>query len=158
MTDRVETLKALVEQWRAKEAVINSWHATMGNGWRVCADELSALIAAGLSESRLTPTTMCPDGEPHVLRCIRCELPAAGLSEAPAPQEKGRQVVIPEVSRGIRMLGLVAGEHPHADVYNEALKVAAWYVESVWSTPGRGANAPKEISALASPAPPKEPT
>ncbi len=32
-------------------------------------------------ESQLTPTTMCPDGSLHVLRCIRCEIPAAG-SEA----------------------------------------------------------------------------
>lgn len=29
-------------------------------------------------ESWLTPTTLCPDGEKHVLRCIRCEIPAGG--------------------------------------------------------------------------------
>lgn len=27
-------------------------------------------------QSQLTPTTECPDGEKHVLRCIRCEVPA----------------------------------------------------------------------------------
>ena len=31
-------------------------------------------------ESQLSPTTQCPDGELHVLRCIRCELPATGVS------------------------------------------------------------------------------
>jgi len=51
---------------------------------------LSTLSASRMSEptpaeSKLTPTTMCPDGERHVLRCIRCEIPAS--LTPPADQE-----------------------------------------------------------------------
>jgi hypothetical protein len=47
MTD---ALRALVAKWRARKAVIDSHHATMGIGWEVCADELEALLEL---ESRL---------------------------------------------------------------------------------------------------------
>lgn len=38
------------------------------------------------AESQLSPTTRCPDGELHKLRCIRCELPATGVSTSPSAE------------------------------------------------------------------------
>ena len=49
-------LQRLISQWREKAAVTDSFHATMGIGWKVCADELEALL--GRAE-----TTQCPHGE-----------------------------------------------------------------------------------------------
>lgn len=37
-------LQALVEKWRAPAAEVNPSHATMGTGYPVCADELSAAL------------------------------------------------------------------------------------------------------------------
>jgi len=60
----------------------------------------------------------------------------------------------PQMARGIRMLGVLPSEHPHAAVYNEALELAAAYVEKVWCQPGRGANAQREDrAAVPSPQP-----
>lgn len=36
----------LIVKWRAKAAATRSWHATMGTGWEVCADELEAALSA----------------------------------------------------------------------------------------------------------------
>lgn len=38
-------LRALVEKWRAEGARKDSFHATMGIGWKACADELAAYLA-----------------------------------------------------------------------------------------------------------------
>lgn len=46
---------------------------------------------------------------------------------------------IREIVQGIRGLGVLPHEHPHAEVYNEALTLAADYVQQVWSHAGRGA-------------------
>lgn len=40
-----EALAQLVERWRAEGLQINSFHATMGTGYTVCADELEALLS-----------------------------------------------------------------------------------------------------------------
>ncbi len=37
-------LLALVEQWRKEAALIDSFHATMALGYKVCADQLAALL------------------------------------------------------------------------------------------------------------------
>jgi hypothetical protein len=46
-------LRALSEKWRAKAAQIDTFHATMGTGYKACADELDAALAA-----------LPPNGEP----------------------------------------------------------------------------------------------
>lgn len=40
------SLRALVEQWRTKGAQIDAFHATMGVGYKACADELESLLSA----------------------------------------------------------------------------------------------------------------
>lgn len=48
-------LSRLIEQWRAEHKRINSFHATMGTGWAVCADELeSALRLSTAEQDRLS--------------------------------------------------------------------------------------------------------
>ena len=37
-------LSALVEQWHAEGARLDSVHATMGSGWKACADDLATLL------------------------------------------------------------------------------------------------------------------
>lgn len=44
MTNPREALIALVEKWRAKGAEIDTFHATMGIGFKACADELAAAL------------------------------------------------------------------------------------------------------------------
>lgn len=44
MTER-DTLTALIEKWRAQGRHIDSFHATMGSGYKACADELAAALA-----------------------------------------------------------------------------------------------------------------
>jgi len=44
---RLQQIKALVETWRAEGSRLDSAHATMGIGWRVCADELEAALGEG---------------------------------------------------------------------------------------------------------------
>ena len=39
-----EALRALIVKWRANGARIDGFHATMGIGWKVCADELAAAL------------------------------------------------------------------------------------------------------------------
>ena len=41
MTD--DGIAALIQRWRNEASVKDSFHATMGVGWKVCADELEAL-------------------------------------------------------------------------------------------------------------------
>ena len=41
---REAALRSLVEHWRARAAVTDTFHATMGIGWKVCATELEALL------------------------------------------------------------------------------------------------------------------
>jgi hypothetical protein len=50
-----DALTALAAKWRAMGKHIQSFHATMGNGWIVCADELDALIAAHGSAAAVDP-------------------------------------------------------------------------------------------------------
>jgi len=40
------TLTALVEKWRAKAAQVDAFHATMGTGYWVCAQELADTLSA----------------------------------------------------------------------------------------------------------------
>lgn len=39
-------LTELVAQWRARAAVVDTFHATMGTGYKACAEELETLVAA----------------------------------------------------------------------------------------------------------------
>lgn len=41
---RLTALRGLAAQWRAEAAVTDSFHATMGVGWKVCADQLIASL------------------------------------------------------------------------------------------------------------------
>lgn len=41
-----DQLLVLIEQWRAKAAVKDAFHATMGMGWKACANDLEAALAA----------------------------------------------------------------------------------------------------------------
>jgi hypothetical protein len=75
-------LKALVEQWRAESG---SWEPGIGSGIEMCADELSALIAAGLSEA---PAFEYAHGVARDMWCNLCNRQLDALCEAPAPQEK----------------------------------------------------------------------
>lgn len=38
-------LRKLIAKWRQKAAVVDSFHATMGTGWTICANELETLLA-----------------------------------------------------------------------------------------------------------------
>lgn len=38
------TLRTLIDKWRATGAVKDTYHATMGIGWKVCADDLAILL------------------------------------------------------------------------------------------------------------------
>ena len=40
----IPTLRALVVKWRQEAAIKDSFHATMGIGWKACADEVEALL------------------------------------------------------------------------------------------------------------------
>jgi len=44
-TALVEGIQRLIEEWRQEAAIKDSFHATMGIGWKVCADELEARLA-----------------------------------------------------------------------------------------------------------------
>lgn len=46
-----------------------------------------------------------------------------------------------QIAKGIRMLGVTPREHPQHAVFNEALQLAAAYVEQAWGCEGRGARA-----------------
>lgn len=48
---RDRALRQLVEQWRADSLRLNTVHATMGSGWRVCADELDAALRGSTASS-----------------------------------------------------------------------------------------------------------
>lgn len=41
----MDQLKELIATWRARGASIDTFHATMGSGYKVCADELEAALA-----------------------------------------------------------------------------------------------------------------
>ena len=53
------SLRALVAQWREKAALTEMFHASMGLGWGICADDLEAVIA-----SLPAPPPARPAGEP----------------------------------------------------------------------------------------------
>ncbi len=38
------SLRALSAKWRGQAAIIDSFHATMGSGWKACADDLDAVL------------------------------------------------------------------------------------------------------------------
>ena len=40
-------LEELVQRWRTAGARLDTVHATMGMGWKACADELDALLVTG---------------------------------------------------------------------------------------------------------------
>lgn len=40
------TPRDLIQQWREKGASCDTFHATMGVGWKTCADELEACLSA----------------------------------------------------------------------------------------------------------------
>jgi hypothetical protein len=45
MPDRLtDQIAQLVEKWRREGAMYDAFHATMGTGWKACADELAALL------------------------------------------------------------------------------------------------------------------
>ena len=46
-----EQLEALIAKWRAEGARCDSFHATMGIGFKKCADELDAALAAAQASS-----------------------------------------------------------------------------------------------------------
>jgi hypothetical protein len=41
----IDPLRALIARWRAQAALTATFHATMGTGWHVCADELEAALS-----------------------------------------------------------------------------------------------------------------
>jgi len=43
--DMIRSLRDLVERWRAEAALVDSFHATMGSGWKACAAEVADLLA-----------------------------------------------------------------------------------------------------------------
>lgn len=46
---RDRALRDLVGHWRVKGATTDTFHATMGIGWKACADELDALLSRSAS-------------------------------------------------------------------------------------------------------------
>ena len=46
ITDLLASLRELVERWRATGAEKDRYHAVMGIGWTVCANELATLLDA----------------------------------------------------------------------------------------------------------------
>lgn len=42
----LEQLQWIIGQWRTKAALMDATHATMGIGWKSCADDLAALLSA----------------------------------------------------------------------------------------------------------------
>jgi hypothetical protein len=45
-------LRALIQKWRAVVASMDTWYATMGTGYKACADELEAALASSLQPQR----------------------------------------------------------------------------------------------------------
>lgn len=73
----------IIVSWRAFRIVMNALRATGAAASPVQGS------SEGLREatSQLTPTTMCPDGALHILRCIRCEMPAVEAALARAEHD-----------------------------------------------------------------------
>lgn len=55
------TVAGLIAKWRAEHQCVSSFHATMGTGWAVCADELEAALrlSAGAEHERLNGPEIC---------------------------------------------------------------------------------------------------
>ena len=49
-------LIALRDKWRAEAALTDRFHATMGTGWKVCADDLDAFLACVTDGETINPT------------------------------------------------------------------------------------------------------
>ena len=48
-------LETLIAKWRQKAASVDSFHATMGTGWHVCAEELEAILNSAATEHETAP-------------------------------------------------------------------------------------------------------
>jgi hypothetical protein len=46
MSDPLASIRALIDKWQREGAIKDTFHATMGIGWKVCAEELSAVLAS----------------------------------------------------------------------------------------------------------------
>lgn len=89
----MSTVQALIDQWRAEAARINSFHATMGTGYHVCADQLAALLASPSLQ-------MQENEEDTATRGVDTQYPSNPLATA-ASNEPG-PTVCPECTRSIR--------------------------------------------------------
>ncbi len=72
-------LKQLVETWRQEGARIDTFHATMGSGYKVCADELDAALAALPAQENVVRwhtddlgDLVCPHGVATDVHCCNC--------------------------------------------------------------------------------------
>jgi hypothetical protein len=91
-------LEALVAKWRNEGAVKDTFHATMGIGWKVCADDLEAALAApagaSVGEPQLTGQATCGCTFAGTVRSGYCitHMPVV----QPTPQPSAPAAVLPE--------------------------------------------------------------
>ena len=78
-------LTALVGRWRREGARCDSFHATMGAGWKACADELEAALAgAGRQQAEWQPIDTAPKDGTRVLVVVTGDVFIAHWSDEAA--------------------------------------------------------------------------
>ncbi len=65
-----EELRVFVEKWRAEGRRLDTFHATMGSGWKACADELAAILAADPLPA--APRVQEQEKTNYLLKCRSC--------------------------------------------------------------------------------------
>jgi hypothetical protein len=76
-------LEALIAKWRNEAAAKDSFHATMGVGWKACANDLEALLARAPMIADANGGR-CPSHPWSGLPCATCGEPRGEFDRCPA--------------------------------------------------------------------------
>ena len=129
MTDHAAAVARLVPLWREKAAQLDAVHATMGIGYKVCANELAEALAAALAQPQDEgPTehcdmcselitagapTICDPCYTELCRCFvaaRLEAAVAAPPDEPPAKDRCSECGEPRPCRAARRLA-----HPHEE-------------------------------------------
>ena len=114
------SLVALSAQWRREGMEMIGQVGYKTHMLFRCADELDALASSG------PPVRSQVQDEKAD---TRMDTPKVTRDDSRTAAESDVSRALRALGRGIRMLGVMRSEHPQSETYNEALKLAAAYVE-----------------------------